>query len=132
MQEPKFTRGPWSVHSYDPWSGGLTIHAPDSDKTNALVATVFTEVRPQEEATGNAHLIAAATELYDEAERSRIALENAAALLAIAWPAHAGTMREQAAALAKVLAKARGDVVTTALPISTEAPLLADEVGDVP
>jgi hypothetical protein len=59
------------------------------------------------EADANARLIAAAPELYAEADRARLALVIAAGFVERLEPEHATAMRRQAFELAKVLARAR-------------------------
>lgn len=128
MQEPKFTKGPWRA-----WHNGYCWQFDDAAEGRPLGDVCATEVsRGTAAAAANAQLVASAPELYAEAERSRIALENAAALLAVAWPTHAKAMREQADALAKVLAKARGEVVADPAPDPIVAPLFANDVGGCP
>jgi len=102
MREPQFTKGP--LHVVDQGPDRFLIVCGEGG-TDAWVAVV----NSGPEAMANANLFAHANALFDEAERSRIALESAAALLAISWPAHAGHIREQAEQMAKTLAKARGE-----------------------
>ncbi len=104
--ETKWTDGPWNIDGPDCF-GDFNILC---DGDALAIAAVVSNMRPADEVAANAYLLGAAKKLYAEAERSRIALESAAALLgASGCPTHAKTMREQADALAKVLAKARGE-----------------------
>lgn len=127
MQEPKFTKGPWRT-----WHNGAHWQFDDAEGRQLGDLCAAEVSRGIAAAAANGHLIAAAPDLYAEAERSRIALESAAALLAVAWPTHAGFMRNRADALAKVLAKARGEVVADPAPDPIDAPLFANDVGGCP
>lgn len=123
--ELKFTKGP--LHVVDQGPDKFPIVCGE-DGPDAWVAIV--NCGPH--AVANARLFAICPDLFAEADRSHVALETAAALLAIAWPAHARTMREQAAALAKVMKQARGQIVTTSLSTAPKALLLVDDAGGGP
>ena len=66
MSEAKFTRGPWT------WNGIWSISA--DHRPIALVHSA--EEFPQEECIANAHLIAAATDLYEALDEVREWISN--------------------------------------------------------
>jgi hypothetical protein len=105
MGEPKFTPGPWM---FADGSRRLIITKVRSI-ANAIGCILGGE---DVEADANARLILAAPELYAEAEKARAMLESVGDLvrLGIRLDRHLGeAMRERAAELAKMLAKARGE-----------------------
>jgi hypothetical protein len=79
MSEPKFTPGPWhflEAHSHnDEWSRDkpLTIcdEKRDDDLANVFSADDSTVLTTREEAIANAHLIAAAPDLYHALTKAR-------------------------------------------------------------
>lgn len=96
MSETKFTKGPWSV---DGWHTSAVI-AKLSDLTYVRVAECDTKDFPNPDWKANAHLIAAAPELYEALEelmRAEAVLDDDNAVLIAA--------RQKAAA---ALARARG------------------------
>jgi hypothetical protein len=60
------TKTPWAVHRYDRPSGGVAISGPDTDETNAFVATAFADSRTMEEAEANAAFIVRACNSFDD------------------------------------------------------------------
>lgn len=58
MNKPKFTPGPWSVDSGDPF-------LVTSDADGLFVAVTETDDRNDDECEANTHLIAAAPEMYE-------------------------------------------------------------------
>jgi hypothetical protein len=105
MQEPRFTPGPWM---FAVGSRRLIVTKVRSI-ANAIGCILGGE---DAEADANAQLIVTSPELYAEAEKARAMLESVGDLvrLGIRLDRHLGeAMSRQAAALAKVLAKARGE-----------------------
>lgn len=76
MTTVNFTKGPWKVNSFN--SGVSTDYVPDSDRTSGYGAGndficdlndgEYHEYHNNEEQIANAHLIAAAPELYEALE----------------------------------------------------------------
>ena len=98
MKEPKFTKGPWIVSK----TSGMEIFINHSHENSKRVPGYFAEVRrfttDHEQVDANAHLIAAAPELF---EALRCLLEKADLEFTNGrWPE---TRNDARAALAKAL-----------------------------
>lgn len=75
MNETRWTEGPWRAEGPDPFGDLNILHPADA----LAIAAVVSNMRPAEEVVANAHLIAAAPELYDALNNTianeRIAME---------------------------------------------------------
>jgi len=77
MKEPKFTKGPWIVSK----TSGMEIFINHCHENSKRVPGYFAEVRrfttDHEQVDANAHLIAAAPELFEALELADAALSGA-------------------------------------------------------
>lgn len=99
MSETKFTPGPWVYRSKTREIG--TVDKSDTQSYGMLLVVAYIDGFDHEEHEANAHLIAAAPDLYD-------ALQNLLSRLANDADGHAWFMDEQEASII-ALAKARGE-----------------------
>lgn len=106
MSEAKFTKGPWHCHRNTSfWEFGCEERGQLGD----VCATAFTlegrALDAEESMEANAHLIAAAPELYEALRMAAKDLNTAAHLLPYIGPTLLETVKQAHAALAK----ARGE-----------------------
>lgn len=97
MSETKFTPGPYRADGPDPFGDWNILHPADS----LAVGAVVSNLRPAKVVAANAHLFAAATDLYEAAELAYMTL---APLVQVANVRHPTCEKLLAA-----LAKARGE-----------------------
>jgi hypothetical protein len=103
MSEPKFTKGPWRLDNDGDVceASGITIafpQKPDPDPELDLLPIV--------EMDANAHLIAAAPDLYEALDT----LTCVVGLTAIKYPGQLAVLQEAVDGARVALAKARGEV----------------------
>ena len=113
MSAPKWTPGPWRM--IEPTAIGYCVPADLRGVGDDSLVAMAAGGGPKRavgaaEARANAHLIAAAPELYAQLEDARITLDEAAKVLAREHLAFANnTVNQCAIRCSDVLAKARGE-----------------------